>query len=216
MTFIVFEGAECSGKTTHIISLYEFLINQGHQVIMTREPGGTPFAETIRELFKAKTEDEPLTITEILLITAARLEHCTKVINPALESGKIVLCDRFIDSTFVYQPLQATVRRITEVTFGRADEPFPEVDLVLNLIMSEKTLRKRLEKRSGNGDRFDEKLISFHERCNFFFSFMTKKDYPKKVFAHPFGLMPDRVAIDSDKPIDEVFEQIKQEVLKII
>ena len=100
--FITFEGADGTGKTTQIAKVASWLREQGYEVICTREPGGTKAAERIRELVL----DAELTIshkTETLLYLAARADHIAQLIRPALQAGKIVLCDRFSDSTFVYQ-----------------------------------------------------------------------------------------------------------------
>ncbi len=106
--FITFEGTEGSGKTTQCRRLARSLRARGYQVIETREPGGTPLAETIRKLLlpspKPKGQAEPITpACESRLILAARSQHVTHVIQPALAKGIIVLCDRFFDSTLAYQ-----------------------------------------------------------------------------------------------------------------
>lgn len=102
--FISFEGTEGVGKTTLIQRIYQHLQQQGHDVILTREPGGTPLAEKIRHLLLAVNENEPMCHeTELLLMYAARAQHVQQVIVPALNAGKIVLCDRFSDASFAYQ-----------------------------------------------------------------------------------------------------------------
>ena len=99
--FISFEGTEGVGKTTLIRSIYENFIAQGKDVILTREPGGTPMAEQIRSLLLAVNHEEVMAHdTELLLMYAARAQHLSQVILPALEAGKIVLCDRFSDSLY--------------------------------------------------------------------------------------------------------------------
>lgn len=106
-TFVTFEGVDFSGKTTQRKLLAEKLRAAGYDVVETREPGGTPYAEQIRELIlrNKKTGDDEVIhpITELLLFQAARAQHVRNVIKPALEAGKIVLCDRFVMSTFAYQ-----------------------------------------------------------------------------------------------------------------
>lgn len=101
--FISFEGIDGSGKSTQARLLADFLSNQGHDVILTREPGGSAGAEEIRALVLEGDPDRWSAETELLLFTAARRDHLEKTIRPALSAGKIVICDRFADSTRVYQ-----------------------------------------------------------------------------------------------------------------
>ena len=102
--FISFEGTEGVGKTTLIGKIYDYLIQQGQQVILTREPGGTAMAEQIRSLLLAVNHEEVMSNdTELLLMYAARAQHLQQVIVPALKAGKTVLCDRFTDASFAYQ-----------------------------------------------------------------------------------------------------------------
>ena len=101
--FITFEGPDGSGKTTQINLLKEYLVNKGHDVIVTREPGGTPISEAIRNIILDTRHKEMNAITEMLLYAAARAQHVAQLIKPALDQGKIVLCDRFVDSSVAYQ-----------------------------------------------------------------------------------------------------------------
>ncbi len=102
--FISFEGTEGVGKTTLIGKIYDYLQQQGHEVVLTREPGGTPMAEQIRSLLLAVNHEESMSNdTELLLMYAARAQHLQQVIVPALTAGKTVLCDRFTDASFAYQ-----------------------------------------------------------------------------------------------------------------
>lgn len=102
--FISFEGTEGVGKTTLIRKIYDYLVQQGHDVVLTREPGGTPMAEQIRSLLLSVNHEESMSNdTELLLMYAARAQHLQQVIVPALTAGKTVLCDRFTDASFAYQ-----------------------------------------------------------------------------------------------------------------
>lgn len=98
--FITFEGIDGAGKTSHIHHLHQAFVAAGRQVVLTREPGGTPLAEKLRELFLHDAMDP---LTEALLVFAARRDHLAQVIEPALARGDVVLCDRFTDATFAYQ-----------------------------------------------------------------------------------------------------------------
>lgn len=98
--FVSFEGIDGAGKSTHIARLHEHLCTAGHTVCLTREPGGTPLGESIRDWVLHRPVDP---MTELLLMSAARSEHLDKVIRPALAAGQVVLCDRFSDATLAYQ-----------------------------------------------------------------------------------------------------------------
>ena len=101
--FISFEGGDGSGKSTQIQILREFLEERGYDVILTREPGGTPISEKIRSIILDKANSEMDDMTEALLYAAARAQLVSQIIRPALEEGKVVICDRFVDSSMDYQ-----------------------------------------------------------------------------------------------------------------
>ncbi|WP_208440900.1 dTMP kinase [Bartonella raoultii] len=106
--FITFEGGDGVGKTVQISLLAEYLSRQGYDVVTTREPGGTPGAEAIRHILLSGQAQQYGPLIEAVLFTAARADHVTEIIAPSLQKGKVVLCDRFIDSTRVYQGLNET------------------------------------------------------------------------------------------------------------
>jgi dTMP kinase len=101
--FISFEGPDGCGKTTHISHLSESLAKLGHKVVVTREPGGCPISEQVRRILLDKNNTEMTPVTEALLYAAARAQHVAQVIRPALDEGKIVITDRYIDSSYAYQ-----------------------------------------------------------------------------------------------------------------
>ncbi|MGF7157694.1 dTMP kinase [Bartonella heixiaziensis] len=111
--FITFEGGEGVGKTTQISFLAQYLCSRGYDVLTTREPGGTAGAEAIRHILLSGQAQHYGSLIEVVLLTAARIDHVTEVIIPSLKKGKVVLCDRFIDSTRVYQGLNNTVSSST-------------------------------------------------------------------------------------------------------
>jgi len=158
--FITFEGGEAVGKTTQIQLLHERLQSLGHQVILTREPGGTALAEKLRVLFKQHPM-EPT--TELLLVEAARAEHVRTVIEPGLREGKVVLCDRFQDSSLVYQGLVRglglkLVEKLNKIATGGL-----KPDQILWLDIPLKVLQKRLSSKKES-DRFDHAEVGFHEK----------------------------------------------------
>ena len=129
--FVTFEGIDGSGKSTQARLLADHLAAQGHDVVLTREPGGSPGAEEIRALVLQGDPDRWSAQTEILLFTAARRDHLERTIRPALEAGKIVICDRFADSTRMYQGLsRGDLRQMVaeDLTEDYVEELQPYVD----------------------------------------------------------------------------------------
>lgn len=161
--FITFEGPEGSGKTTHIALLAERLRALGHEVVTTREPGGTRLAELIRSLVRDEETDAPTARAEVLLFLAARAQVVAKVIRPALERGAWVLCDRFADSTFAYQGYGrglnvATLRMLNNFA---TDELVPQLTFLLDV--PPEVSRSRLASR-GVSDRIERAGEEFHRR----------------------------------------------------
>jgi len=156
--FITFEGIDGSGKSTQARRLAATL----DDVVLTREPGGSPGAEEIRNLVLTGDPERWSAETEILLFTAARRDHLEKTINPALEAGKTVICDRFADSTRVYQgatrgDLRAMVDQLHDVMIGR------EPDLTFIIDMDPEVALKRGLARGSGEDRFEDFGLSFQE-----------------------------------------------------
>jgi dTMP kinase len=153
-SFISFEGIDGSGKSTQARMLVEQLQSQGHEVIHTREPGGSAGAEEIRALVLQGEPDRWSAETEILLFTAARRDHMERTILPAIEAGKIVICDRFADSTRMYQglsrgDLRGTVDQLHALMIGR------EPDLTILIDMDPDIGLSRALSRQGIEERFE-------------------------------------------------------------
>ena len=161
--FISFEGGEGAGKSTQIRRLAERLQAAGHDVVVTREPGGSPGAEAIRELLVNGAADRWSPVTETLLMYAARRDHVERVIRPALSRGAIVLCDRFADSTRAYQGAggDAPASLIASLEDHVLGGTVPDLTLILDL-PAEIGLQ-RAEARGGAA-RFESKGLAFHER----------------------------------------------------
>ena len=133
--FISFEGIDGSGTTTPLELLAEQLSTEGHQVLLTREPGGSPGAEEIRTLVLQGDPDRWSAETELLLFTAARRDHLERTILPALAAGKIVLCDRFADSTRMYQGLsRGDLRQAVDTLHALMIGTEPDLTVLLSLI----------------------------------------------------------------------------------
>lgn len=161
--FISFEGGEGAGKSTQIRRLADRLATAGHDVVVTREPGGSPGAEAIRELLVNGAADRWSPVTETLLMYAARRDHVERVIRPALSRGAIVLCDRFADSTRAYQGAggDAPASLIASLEDHVLGGTVPDLTLILDL-PAEIGLQ-RAEVRGGAA-RFESKGLAFHER----------------------------------------------------
>jgi len=161
--FITFEGVEGAGKTTNIEYIAEKIIATGHEILLTREPGGTELGEAIRELLISKEYPEMHHNTELLLMFAARAEHLQRKIIPALEQGKWVLCDRFTDATYAYQGAgrdidQDNIQILENLVQGtlRPDYTFLfDIDANIGLARA----RSR-----GETDRFEQQHIDFFNR----------------------------------------------------
>ena len=153
--FVTFEGIDGSGKSTQARKLAERLREAGHEVVLTREPGGSAGAEEIRKLVLEGDPDRWSAETEILLFTAARRDHLERTIEPALAAGKVVICDRFADSTRMYQglsrgDLRGLVDQLHSLMIGR------EPDLTLLIDMDPNTGLSRAKGRQGTEERFED------------------------------------------------------------
>lgn len=161
--FITFEGGECSGKTTLIENLKLYLSEQNIPFLVTREPGGTKISERIRNLLFDKELSEMHPRTEMFLFNAARCQHVHEVILPAIEEGKVVLCDRFLDSSLVYQGY-AGKESIEQVLLTSLIATFGLVpDRTYLLDISIEQMKQRMESRGVEKDRIELKNVDFHQ-----------------------------------------------------
>ncbi len=161
--FITVEGIEGAGKTSNLDFIRQRLLAAGKELLVTREPGGTPLGEEIRSLLLAHREDGMCADAELLLMFAARAEHIERKIRPAIAAGRWVLCDRFTDATFAYQGggraiASARIRQIRDWVQGPLD---PDLTIILD-VPAEVGLR-RAGKRS-RPDRFEREAAAFFER----------------------------------------------------
>lgn len=193
--FITFEGCEGSGKSTIAKMLKKELENTNIPCLFTREPGGTPISEKIRNIILDPSTPEMTSRTEALLYAASRSQHTAEKIIPALEEGKIVICDRYLESSLAYQGAarELGVENIFDINiFGGAIEP----DYILFFDISPQESLKRIKNR--NFDRLEKEELEFHEKVyNYFKSQKNRNNF---------------ISIDATKPIDEVFSK----VIKII
>lgn len=210
--FITFEGGEGSGKTTQVNKLAQVLTAAGHKVITTREPGGTPEGEKIRDLLVQRDGGDWTAISECLLLFAARAMHVEKVIKPALEKGKIVISDRFTDSTRAYQgyghdfPLE-TIEKLNTMVLGDFK---PDITFILD-IETKKGLARSNRRMAAEAlhlnqteDRFENMDVGFHERLRQGFLTIAKNE---KNRCH---------IIDASLSPDDIGTEIKNIALKKI
>lgn len=176
--FISLEGVDGSGKSTQIQTTAAWLKEQGYEVLVTREPGGTATAEKIRNL--VLDADVPLQPrTELLLYLAARAQHVAEVIKPALAAGRIVLCDRFVDSTLVYQGIVRGLDlcRIKELNEFASEELMPALTLLLD---ADPALLEERRRERGVTDRFEQEGLSFQKKLREGFLFLAEKE-PERI-----------------------------------
>ncbi|HWE79023.1 MAG TPA: dTMP kinase, partial [Pseudolabrys sp.] len=163
--FITFEGGEGSGKSTHAAALAERLKAQGVEVVRTREPGGSPGAEIIRHILLSGIAKPLGAEAEAFLFAAARDDHVRNTILPALEAGRWVICDRFIDSTRVYQGALGNVeakliRGLERITVGKAARP--ELTFLLDVPATVGLARAQSRRGGAAADRFESESVEFH------------------------------------------------------
>ena len=192
--FITFEGIDGSGKSTQARLLHEALVAAGHDAILTREPGGSPGAEEIRSLVLEGDPDRWSAETEILLFTAARRDHLERVINPALAAGKIVICDRFADSTRMYQglsrgDLRGLVDQLHDLMIGR------DPDLTILIDMDPSVGLTRALSRQGTEERFEDFGADLQARMREGFLALAK-EFPNRFHIIDGGRDIDTVARD--------------------
>jgi dTMP kinase len=163
--FVTFEGGEGAGKSTQIRRLAEALRNRGHEVLLTREPGGSPGAEAVRYVLLSGAAEAFGTRTEAILFAAARNDHVEEVIRPALLDGKIVLCDRFMDSSRVYQGVTGNLEPDFIETLQRiaVNGVVPDCTVILDIPATAGLAR--VKSRNADGpDRFEKEELETHEK----------------------------------------------------
>ena len=197
--FITFEGGEGGGKSTQAARMAGYLRGKGLEVIETREPGGTPQGEDLRDLLVQGDPDRWSALSELLLLTAARVEHVSRLIGPALAKGKWVICDRFADSTLAYQGIAGDlglelVEQLQQLAVGSSS---PDVTFLLD-VRAEAGLQ-RAEKRGGAA-RFEKKGAAFHQTLRDGFLALANEN-PQRI-----------VLIDGEDTFDNVWAQIETEL----
>lgn len=199
--FITIEGIEGVGKTTNLQWVKQCLAEQGLDVLTTREPGGTPLAEQIRELLLSPRDEVMHPTAELLMVFAARSQHLGALIEPSLQSGRWVLCDRFTDATFAYQGGGRGLDREIIAALETLVQKDLRPDLVILLDIDPQLGLSRARRRS-EPDRFEQEAVTFFSR--------VRQAYLDRAAADP-----DRyLLIDASQPLPEVQTRIRQGLLE--
>jgi len=206
--FITFEGPEGAGKSTQIANLHDYLVQQcGRSVVVTREPGGTPLAEEFRQILKHHNTAEPIyPLTEVLLFLAGRVQNVRQNIAPALDVGKVVLCDRFMDSTLAYQGYARMldvekIRQLNQTIMGNV-----KVDLTILLDLPVEAGFARTGKRAetkGNFDRLEAENIAFHQRVRQGFLAIAEQE-PERVKVFDAQLSAEELTLQIIQAVNHV------------
>jgi dTMP kinase len=195
---ITFEGGEGAGKSTQILALADHLRAQGFEVIVTREPGGSAGAEAVRHVILSGAAETYGPAMEALLFAAARSDHVDQKIRPAIEAGQIVLCDRFIDSSRVYQGISGNLdpQFMQSVERIAIDGTMPDLTFILDIPADKGLARAGLRRGTEVADRFEKETIATHEaRRQAFLAIAANEPWRCKV-------------IDADRTVDEISAEI--------
>ncbi len=204
--FITFEGIEGCGKTTQMKVLAERLTEKGHPVVVTREPGGCPIALKIRDILLDAANSRMVPLAELLLYAAARAQHVAEIIKPALDTGKVVLCDRFTDATIAYQGYgrQLDLNLIGELNTLATEHVRPQLTVLIDCEVETglKRANARIEASTGaREERFELESVQFHRR--------VREGYLRLAAADP-----DRfIIIDGNRSMGDVETAITNAVL---
>ena len=197
--FITMEGPDGSGKTTQIDLLKKYLEKKGYDIVIAREPGGTVIGEAIRKIILNPEYEEMGHMTELLLYASARAQLVNQVIKPALTEGKAVICDRFVESSAVYQGIGRGlgVDTVYEVNNYALGDVQPKLTIFMYLDAEEGIKRK---KEQAELDRMEKENLSFHKR--------VVDGYRQLARLYPERIVP----IDATLPIDTIHSMIVEEV----
>ncbi|MEK1344771.1 dTMP kinase [Limosilactobacillus fermentum] len=200
--FISFEGPDGAGKTSVLTAIRTGLVNQlGDQVVYTREPGGNPIAEQVRAVLLDKQNGAMDDWTEALLYTASRRQHVVETLKPALEAGKLILCDRYLDSSIAYQGggRELGIDRIWALNEYAIDGLLPDLTIFLDLPVE--TGLARIEKgRAETINRLDEQTTNFHRRVRQAYLTLAER-FPERI-----------VKVNADQELARVIEDVRSAI----
>ncbi|RKW69822.1 dTMP kinase [Galactobacter caseinivorans] len=200
--FVTFEGGDGSGKSTQTSRLTSSLVSAGRRVVRTREPGGTPMAETLRGLVLDHGHGPVDARTEALLYSTARASHVAQVIRPALQRGDVVVCDRFVDSSLAYQGVGRGLGLEAVAELNRFASGGLVPDLTVLLDVSAEVGRSRRRNGPGQEDRLESEPDDFHESI-------------RQAFLSLAAASPERyVVLDAGRPQEDLAQEILELVLR--
>ena len=203
--FITFEGPDGSGKSSVIKKVYEDFTQKGYSIILTREPGGTPISEKIRDIILDNNNTNLDARTEALLYAASRRQHLVEKIWPALKEGKIVLCDRFLDSSLAYQGggRHLGIDNVLNINLFATENTYPDVTFFFD-VSPEIGLTRVSHDKKRVADRLDNETEGFHDTVYESFKEIIKR-YPKRFYV-----------IDASKSLDEVIFNVETILAQIL
>ncbi|MBV1909201.1 MAG: dTMP kinase [Kangiellaceae bacterium] len=199
--FLTLEGSEGVGKTTSLKFVKEYIESLGHEVLVTREPGGTPLAEELRSILLSERDEVVETNTELLLMFAARNQHVQQVIKPALKKGIWVICDRFVDASYAYQGggRGIDINKIKQLEHWCLGDFSPDLTILLD--MSVEVGIERTKKR-GKADRFEVEKMAFFEKIRN--AYLTRAEQePNRIIVVDAAPDPETVQLSLKSLLDK-------------
>lgn len=197
--FITIEGPDGAGKTTQVRKISDYLKSKGFNVLVTREPGGTALGEKLREVLLTSEGESPVPEAEALIYAASRAQLVKKVIEPALDDGFIILCDRFVDSSLAYQGWARGlgIEKLADINGWFLKGVWPDLTIVLDIDPAQS-----LKRISGKKDRLESEALEFHRKV-------------REGFLKLSEIYPDRIkVVDASQSPHEIFKTILFELKK--
>lgn len=203
--FLTLEGVDGCGKSTQLARLTKYLEEKGLDVLLTREPGGCAISEQVREMLLSPENKEMSAETEMLLYAAARTQHITEKILPALEAGKVVLCDRYLDSSIAYQGYGRDLgeERVRQANWYAQERCMPDATFLF-LLEVERSF-ERIQKGREHTDRLEQEGRGFFERVDFGFHALAQKEERIRIIDASGNV--EQVWAELREKVDEVLEQ---------
>lgn len=200
--FITFEGGEGSGKTTLIELLIKDLEKRGIKTFKTREPGGSKISEEIRNIILNKENTEMDYKTEALLYASSRRQHLVEIVTPAIEKGYLVICDRYLDSSLAYQGYARGlgIDDVYNINLYATSGILPDLTILID--QDPRIGLARIKNNQRDTNRLDVEKINFHDRVRAGYLEVAKK-FPNRI-----------ITINGERPIEEVYKDVLDEVLK--
>ena len=194
--FITIEGGDGAGKSTQMDNIQKYFENLGYKCLRTREPGGTPIGEKLRDILLDPANKEMTATTEMMIYAASRAQHVAEVIRPAIERGEIVICDRYVDSSVAYQAFGRDLgEAVSDVNKYAVDSVMPDITFWMDI--DPEAGRKRIGNRENSDlDRLEREKLDFHYKVYDGYKSICSKE-------------PDRVKrIDATRTIEEIKDEI--------